>query len=153
MRSAGVCEHARGVNRSTIIVLLALAATFAGFVFASNARLRGGSSDVTPTVAASPQAATLDWTEPYGKAGERVVFTVHSLEVTHSGWNAKVGIDNRTKVGWELAPGATPEGSFGLQLFETGDKKELDRMVEMSGGREVPVILENGKVTVGFGGT
>lgn len=33
------------------------------------------------------------------------------------------------------------------------DKKELDRMIELSGGREVPVILENGKVTVGFGGT
>ena len=29
-------------------------------------------------------------------------------------------------VGWELAPGATPDGSFGLQLFETGDAEELD---------------------------
>ena len=38
----------------------------------------------------------------------------------------EVGIDNRTEAGWELAPGATPEGSFGLQLFETGDKAELD---------------------------
>jgi len=26
-------------------------------------------------------------------------------------------------------------------------------MVELSGGRQVPVIVENGKVTVGFGGT
>jgi len=26
-------------------------------------------------------------------------------------------------------------------------------MIALSGGREVPVILENGKVTVGFGGT
>jgi len=26
-------------------------------------------------------------------------------------------------------------------------------MVALSGGRDVPVILENGKVTVGFGGT
>jgi len=33
------------------------------------------------------------------------------------------------------------------------DKKELDRMIELSGGRQVPVILENGTVTVGFGGT
>jgi len=33
------------------------------------------------------------------------------------------------------------------------DQKELDRMVRLSGGREVPVILEGGKVTVGFGGT
>jgi hypothetical protein len=33
------------------------------------------------------------------------------------------------------------------------DQKELDRMVRLSGGREVPVILESGKVSVGFGGT
>jgi len=26
-------------------------------------------------------------------------------------------------------------------------------MVRLSGGRQVPVIVENGKVTVGFGGT
>jgi len=26
-------------------------------------------------------------------------------------------------------------------------------MIELSGGRQVPVILENGTVTVGFGGT
>jgi hypothetical protein len=113
------------VSRSSIIVLLALGATFAGFVFASNERLRGG-GDVTPTVAAGPQTAALGWTERYGEDGERIVFTVDSLEITTSGWNAKVGIENRTKVGWELAPGATPDGSFGLQLFETGDKSELD---------------------------
>ena len=39
---------------------------------------------------------------------------------------ARVGIENRSKVGWELDPGATPDGSFGLQLFETGDAKELE---------------------------
>jgi hypothetical protein len=33
------------------------------------------------------------------------------------------------------------------------DKNELDRMVRLSGGRKVPVIVEGGKVTVGFGGT
>jgi len=26
-------------------------------------------------------------------------------------------------------------------------------MIRLSGGREVPVIVENGKVTIGFGGT
>jgi hypothetical protein len=113
------------VSRSTIIVLLALGATFAGFVVASSARLRGG-DDVAPTVAAGPQAAPLEWRETYGEDGERVVFTVDSLEVTRSGWNANIGIENGTKVGWELAPGATPEGSFGLQLFDTGAKQELD---------------------------
>jgi glutaredoxin len=33
------------------------------------------------------------------------------------------------------------------------DKDELDRMIRASGGREVPVIVEDGKVTIGFGGT
>jgi hypothetical protein len=33
------------------------------------------------------------------------------------------------------------------------DKTALDRMVHLSGGRRVPVIVEGGKVTVGFGGT
>ena len=49
-----------------------------------------------------------------------------ALEVTESGWKARIGIENLTKTGWELAPGATPEGSFGLQLFETKDKTELE---------------------------
>jgi hypothetical protein len=121
-----VCEHLRRLSRSSLIVLLALGATFAGFVLASNAeRLRGDDSDVTPSVAAGPQTAELDWNEAYGE-GEQILFTVDRLEVTESGWRAQVGIDNRTGAGWELAPGATPEGSFGLQLFETGDKAELD---------------------------
>ena len=96
-------------------------------MFASNGRLRAGESDITRTVAAGPQTAPLHWRETYGDPGERLVFTVDSLEVTNSGWNADIGIENQTKVGWELVPGATPEGSFGLQLFETGSKDELDR--------------------------
>jgi len=122
-----VCEHARAVSRSTIIVLLALGATFAGFVFASNGRLRAGESDIAHTVAAGPQTAVLHWRETYGDPGERLVFTVRSLEVTDSGWNARIGVENGTKVGWKLVPGAIPGGSFGLQLFETGSKDELDR--------------------------
>jgi hypothetical protein len=114
------------VSRSTLIVLLALGATFAGFVLASNERLHSGKSAVTPTVAAGPQVANLDWKESYGKPGEQLVFTVDSLEVTESGWKARVGVENGTQVDWKLVPGGTPEGSFGLQLFETGDKKELD---------------------------
>jgi hypothetical protein len=115
------------VRRSTVIVLLALGATFAGFVIASNERLRAGKSDIAPTVAAGPQTATLHWRETYGDPGEQLIFTVESLDVTDSGWNVRIGIANRTKVAWELAPGATPDGSFGLQLFETGSKDELDR--------------------------
>jgi hypothetical protein len=123
-----VCEHPGGVSRSTIIVLLALGATFAGFVLATNAqRLRGDDAEVTPSVAAAPQSATLDWNESYGVPGEKVVFTVDTLEITESGWRAHVGIENRTEVGWELAPEATADQAFGLQLFETGDKDELDQ--------------------------
>lgn len=34
------------------------------------------------------------------------------------------------------------------------DKKTLEEMLKVSQGvREVPVIVENGKVTIGFGGT
>jgi len=33
------------------------------------------------------------------------------------------------------------------------DARELDRMIRISGGRRVPVIVEAGKVTIGFGGT
>ena len=34
------------------------------------------------------------------------------------------------------------------------DPAGLQRMLEVSGGRrQVPVIVENGKVTIGFGGT
>jgi hypothetical protein len=115
------------VSRTTTIVLIALGATFAGFVLASNAeRLRGDDPQMQPSVAAGPQSATLGWREKYGVPGQQVVFTVDSIEVTESGWNARLGIENDSSVAWELAPGATPEGSFGLQLFETGDKQELE---------------------------
>jgi hypothetical protein len=122
-----VCEH-QPVSRTTLIVLIALGATFAGFVLASNAqRLSGGESEVdTASVAAGPQTAELGWRETYGTGPERLVFTVDRLEVTETGWSARVGIENDSSVGWELAPGASPEGSFGLQLFETGDIEELE---------------------------
>lgn len=150
-----MCEHLRGLSRSSLIVLLALGATFAGFVLASNAqRLRDDDPDVPPSVAAGPQTARLNWNEKYGPSGNEVVFTVDTLEVTGTGWKARIGIDNRTEVAWELAPGATPEGSFGLQLFETGDKEELDERNQRgtlpavraatSYDPELPRILEPG---------
>jgi len=116
------------VSRTTLIVLIALGATFAGFVLASNAQrlTDDGEEEVVTSVAAGPQVAELDWRETHGPAGEQIVFTVSRLEVTKTGWNARVGIDNGTSVAWELAPGATPDGSFGLQLFETGDAQELE---------------------------
>jgi hypothetical protein len=133
-----VCEHLSGVSRTTTIVLIALGATFAGFVLASNAqRLQGDDPEVEPSVAAGPQYKRLEWSEKYGVPGEEVVFTVDSLEVTTTGWKAKVGIENGTSVGWELAPGATTEGSFGLQLFETGGEEELE---ERNQGGTLPAV-------------
>ncbi len=115
------------MSRVSIIVLIALGATFAGFVLATNAkRLGSDEPEAAPSVAASPQAARLGWRETYGNPGEQIVFTVTSIRVTANGWEARVGIENRSSVGWELEPGATSEGSFGLQLFETGDAQELE---------------------------
>lgn len=115
------------MSRTTIIVLVALGATFAGFVLASNAqRLSSDEPDPVASSAASPQATKLDWRETYGEGSERLVFTVDGLEVTRTGWAAEVGVRNESSVSWELAPGATPEGSFGLQLFASDDPKELE---------------------------
>jgi hypothetical protein len=115
------------VNRTTLIVLLALAATFAGFVLASNARrLAGDDTPVATSVAAGPQTADLGWRETYGPADEQLIFTVDRLRVTEKGWNARIGVENDSSVGWELVPGAAPDGTFGLQLFDTGDAEELD---------------------------
>jgi hypothetical protein len=110
-----------------IIVLVALGAALAGFALASNAR-KLTHSESAPEVsrAAGPQKVELGWRETYGPAGEQLVFAVHSLEVTHSGWRARIGLMNSSSVAWELDPGATPDGTFGLRLFKTGDKDELD---------------------------
>jgi hypothetical protein len=126
------------VSRTTLIVLIALGATFAGFVLASNAqRLSGDGSDIETSVAAGPQTAEVDWREIYGTPAQRLVFTVDRISVTEQGWSARVGIENDSSVGWELAPGATPEGSFGLQLFETGDPEELE---ERNQSRTLPAV-------------
>jgi hypothetical protein len=126
------------VSRTTLIVLIALGATFAGFVLASNAqRLSGGDSEIETRFAAGPQTADLTWRETYGTPAERLVFTVDRISVTDTGWSARVGIENDSSVGWELAPGATPDGSFGLQLFETGDPEELE---ERNQSRTLPAV-------------
>jgi hypothetical protein len=143
------------VSKTTLIVLIALGATFAGFVLASNVQRLGGDEEAIPTsVAAGPQTADLGWREVYGSVGEQLVFTVDRLEVTDSGWGARVGIENDSSVGWELAHGATPEGSFGVQLFETGDLEELEERnrentlpaVRAATGfaPELPLVLEPG---------
>jgi hypothetical protein len=110
-----------------IIVLVALGATLAGFALASSAeRFRSDDAPSEPSVAAGPQKAQLDWQEVYGDPGQQLTFAVDWLEVTETGWKAKVTVENDTSVAWELSPGAVPDGSFGLALFETGNDKELD---------------------------
>jgi len=122
------------VSKTTIIVLVALGATLAGFALASNATRLSGTEDApAASVAAGPQKADLGWRETYpalagahGPPGEQVVFTVDSLEVTQTGWRVRVGVENASSIAWELDPGATPGGTFGLQLFQTGEPDELE---------------------------
>ena len=126
------------MSRTTTIVLVALGATLAGLALASNAsRLQGGEEAPDTSVAAGPQSADLGWRETYGPPGQQVVFTVDSLEVTRSGWRARVGVGNSSSVAWELAPGATPDGTFGLQLFTTGD---LDELEERNSAGTLPAV-------------
>ena len=115
------------MSRTTIIVLVALGATLAGFALASNATRLSGTEDApAASVAAGSQKAELEWRETYGEPGEQVVFTVDSLEVTQTGWRARVGVENASSIAWELDPGAAPDGTFGLQLFKTGEPDELE---------------------------
>ena len=116
------------MSRTTIIVLVALGATLAGFAIASNAeRLRGGNDSAKPSTAAGPQRKQVYWRETYGDPGEQLVFTVDWIEVTETGWRARIGMKNDTKVAWALEPGALPDGTFGVALFETGQLDELDQ--------------------------
>jgi len=115
------------MSRTTVIVLVALGATLAGFALASNAsRLTGSKDAPDASAAAGPQTVDLDWRETYGPPDERIVFSVSSLQITRTGWRARVGVENASSVAWELDPGATPNGTFGLQLFSTGEPDELE---------------------------
>lgn len=116
------------VSRTTLIVLIALGAAVASFAFSSVARtIREDQSDEVTGVAAGPQAEELGWREPYGKAGQRLVFSVESLEVMRDGWRARVSVENQTSISYGLGdPRATLDRSFGLMLFSSGDPKELE---------------------------
>lgn len=116
------------MSRTTLIVLIALGAAVASFAFSSVARtLREDQGEEVRGVAAGPQTAPLDWREPYGKAGERLVFSVESLEVMRDGWRARVSVENETSISYELGdPRATLDRSFGLMLFSSGDIRELE---------------------------
>lgn len=116
------------MSRTTIIVLVVLGAALAGFAFASTAdRIRGEKAAEEPSVAAGPQDAELDWRETFGPPGERLVFTVKSVDVVPDGWRVKLGLENDSSVAFGMGDSrATLDRSFGLMLFETGTGDELE---------------------------
>jgi hypothetical protein len=120
------------MSRTTLLVLIALGATLAGFALSTNARrLQDDDRTVTVRPAAGPQRAQLGWRETHGSGDERLVFSVDSLEVRRGGWEAAVGIENESSVPWELVDPIEASGlSFGLMLLPSGEQSELDRRNE-----------------------
>lgn len=127
------------MSRTAIVVLVALGAGLAGFVFSSLAdREPAETEPPVPSVAAGPQTAELGWRETYGPPGERFVFLVDSLEVTEGGWRARVGIENRTSIPYSVGdPRATLDRAFGLMLFPSGELEELERR---NTGKSLPAV-------------
>ena len=116
------------MKRSTLVVLIALGAAFAGFVIASVVRdLRGSPASAETSAPASPQAAALGWNETYGSPGQRLRFRVDWLKVVKGGWQARIGMTNETTSAYDVGgPEATLDRSFGLMLFATRSHSELD---------------------------
>jgi hypothetical protein len=146
------------VSRTAIIVLVALGAALAGFAFSSTAdRLRDSDDEQSSETSAPapPQRAELDWRETYGPAGEQLVFHVEWLEVTETGWAARLGLENRTSIAYSVGdPRATLDRAFGLMLFSSGELADLERRnaertlpavrAARSYEPELPAILEPG---------
>jgi hypothetical protein len=117
------------MRRSTIVAFVILGAALAGFAFSSTVeRLRDDEAPTGSSAAAGPQSAELDWREPYGPSGQRLIFEVERLDVLRDGWRARLGLVNNTSVAWDIGdPRATLDRSFGLMLFATGDPGELEQ--------------------------
>jgi hypothetical protein len=81
-----------------------------------------------PARAAPPQAAELDWKERSPETGPALHFRVFRFAVTTGGWEAKVEVENRTGIAWEMGenPVAVAQ-SFGIMLFATGDLEEVEQ--------------------------
>ncbi|MDQ3122297.1 MAG: hypothetical protein M3Q59_07155 [Actinomycetota bacterium] len=127
------------MSRTTILVLVALAAALAGFVFSTAAkRFQDEEPAAQASVAARPQSASLDWREVHGTSGEHLVFSVDSLQVTPGGWRARVALENRSSVAYELGgPRTTLNRSFGVMLFSTGRIEELN---ELNASNTLPAV-------------
>jgi hypothetical protein len=120
------------MSRTTIIVLLAIGATLAGFALTTNAR-RLQDDETAPRVqpAAGPQRETLGWRETLGPPGDKLVFSVGALEILQDGWRAEIGLENDTSVPYEVAGrNAAVEQTFGLMLFSSGKIAELEEKNE-----------------------
>jgi hypothetical protein len=121
------------MSRTTIIVLLAIGATLAGFALSTNARRLQDDDETTPRTrtAAGPQRTTLGWHETFGPPGETLVFSVGELEILEDGWRAEIGLENDTSVPYEVnGPNAALDRTFGLMLFSSGKIAELEQRNE-----------------------
>jgi hypothetical protein len=78
---------------------------------------------------APPQQAQLGWEEQLPETGDALVLKAHRLEVTDSGWEADVEVENRTKIAWRLGgPGTGIARSFGVMLFATNELEDLEQL-------------------------
>jgi hypothetical protein len=79
-----------------------------------------------PARAAEPQHAELHWRETTpAPTGSHLVFEVEELEVTTSGWSARIAVSNRTGLAFDVETGPAAH-SFGLMLFATGDLQDAE---------------------------
>jgi len=88
----------------------------------------GGEPKLQDLGPAPPTTTRLDWVEHEGDPGARLVFLVHTLRITPTGWSADVGVRNESKGAFSLATGsASLDNQFGVMVFPTGDHRDLDQ--------------------------
>jgi hypothetical protein len=118
----------------------ALAAVLAGLVASTVTACSSDERTLPPSTAAPRQDAELAWVERAPEDGAGFVFRVYRFAVTDEGWEADVGIENRTSVAWRTGDRLAVEQSFGVMLFATGGLDEVTRRMrdgELPGLRPV----------------
>ncbi len=118
------------MSRTTTLVLVALGAALVGFVFSSAAdRIRDEDGGAGASRAATPQEAQLGWKERFRTGNHALEFGVERFEVVPDGWRAEISVGNETTTAFALGdPRATLDRQFGVMLFATGDRDELERL-------------------------
>jgi hypothetical protein len=77
--------------------------------------------------AAEPQHAELGWREIFrDKSGGQLVFEVDELDVSVTGWSARIAVSNGTSTAFDVETGPGDD-SFGLMLFSTGDLEAAEK--------------------------